>query len=354
MRGRKGVPSLESKLYLGQEEKVQGQSISVFCSLDLPGEGWGVGWGGNQNLSKSDAPSISPLPPFPPSRRRSERSPFPQPSLQLLSARPRIDKAQRECHEKRRRTKSSRDFEFLRFPSFLNVDILIPLFCLLSLLLVVQANELRVGSVIETENSKGGRNLAQITKYLYTQGSGRQLGVVQATLRDLRSGNKSDARWRPGDPVLEARLAEEPATLLYREGADSVLLMSDETFEQFSLPLSMLGAAAPYLADGARVVVSRAPPELGGDALSARAEAATAEVAVVSTPPARSGVHSSYQRVEVGAVVGGSSEEGSGTTTAGTATTATTIKAEVAVPSHVSAGDRIVVDLRDGTFVRRV
>ena len=53
------------------------------------------------------------------------------------------------------------------------------------------------------------------------------------------------------------------------------MLMSDETFEQFSLPLSMLGAAAPFLADGARVVVSRAPAELGGDALGAAAEAAT-------------------------------------------------------------------------------
>lgn len=201
-----------------------------------------------------------------------------------------------------------------------------------------QANELRVGSIIETDNGKGGTSLAQITKYLYTQGSGRQLGVVQATLKDLRSGTKSEARWRPGDSVLESRLTDEPATLLYREGSDSVVLMSDETFEQFSLPASMLGAAAPFLADGARVVVSRAPPELGGIALSACAEAATAEVVVLSTPPPRSGVHSSYQKVEV----------------AGAASTSTTIKAEVAVPAHVSAGDRIVVDLRDGKFVRRV
>ena len=194
---------------------------------------------------------------------------------------------------------------------------------------------------------------------------------MQATLRDLRSGNRSEARWRPGDSVLEARLVEEPATLLYREkaggGNEQVVLMSDETFEQFSLPVTMLGAAAPFLSDGARVIVSRAPPELGGDALSAAAEEATAEVMVLSTPPPRSGVHSSYQKVEVGAVVGGGGGSGggggggeggegggTGTAAAGGATSSSSIKAEVAVPAHVSAGDRIVVDLRDGSFVRRV
>lgn len=227
-----------------------------------------------------------------------------------------------------------------------------------------QANELRVGSVIETDSGRGGTVLAQITKYLYTQGSGRQLGVVQATLRDLRSGGKSEARWRPGDSVLEARLVEEPATLLYREGGggqgneeERAVLMSDETFEQFSLPLSMLGAAAPFLADGARVIVQRAPPELGGDALSAAAEAATAEVVVVATPPPRQGVHSSYQKVQVGFAAGADSSgegAGAGTTGGGKAGGSPVKAAEVAVPAHVSAGDRIVVDLRDGTFVRRV
>ena len=152
-----------------------------------------------------------------------------------------------------------------------------------------------------------------------------------------------------------------------------MVLMSDETFEQFSLPLSMLGAAAPFLSDGARVVVSRAPPELGGDALSAAAEASTAEVVVLSTPPPRSGVHSSYQKVEVGAVAvaggsgggggggvgGGGGGEGAGATgtgggTGGGSLSLPAVKAEVAVPAHVSAGDRIVVDLRDGSFVRRL
>ena len=88
---------------------------------------------------------------------------------------------------------------------------------------------------------------------------------------------------------------------------------------------------------------------------------------MLSTPPPRSGVHSSYQKVEVGAVVGGGGGSGggggggeggegggTGTAAAGGATSSSSIKAEVAVPAHVSAGDRIVVDLRDGSFVRRV
>ena len=143
------------------------------------------------------------------------------------------------------------------------------------------------------------------------------------------------------------------------------MLMSDETFEQFSLPLSMLGAAAPFLADGARVVVSRAPAELGGDALGAAAEAATAVVVVLSTPPPRSGVHSSYQKVEVGISHGEQGEAGTASGGAGSGAggaggagrskgSSAVRAAEVAVPAHVSAGDRIVVDLRDGTFVRRV
>lgn len=227
-----------------------------------------------------------------------------------------------------------------------------------------KANELRVGSVIETEAAAGGAGgaartgggLAQITKYLYTQGSGRQLGVVQATLRCLRTGNRTEARWRPGDSVLEARLDEEAATILYRErkgtGSDGedvvVVLMSDDTFEQFSLPSSMLGSAGPFLADGAGVVVSRAPGELGGDALSVAPREPTAEVVVVAAPPPRTGAQSSYQKVVV------SSSNSGGSSDSKNATSATTNTAEVSVPAHVKEGDRIVVDLRDASFVRRL
>jgi len=186
-----------------------------------------------------------------------------------------------------------------------------------------QASDLRAGTVI----SDDGR-LAVVTKCAYTQGAGRQAGIVLATLKELATGRAVQRRWRPGDSIDDARLEESTVDILYRDGDASLAVMDAETFVQSTVPLSLLPpTAAALLPDGARLTVSRAP---GSDAIVAAAPADTAvAVAVVEVPPPRAGAQAQAKRatVEGGAVV--------------------------AVPEYVKVGDRVVVDLSDGSFVRR-
>jgi elongation factor P len=197
------------------------------------------------------------------------------------------------------------------------------------------AADLRVGTVVEIDaaasSSSAPPTLAVVTKFAYTQGSGRQAGIVQASLRELRTGKATSARWRPDDAVAVARLEERALDVLYRDdagGEDGFEVMDPATFEQGRLPAALLGAAAPFVGDGARVVVAYAPG--AADPVSAAPAEPTAVVEVSEVPPPRSGVASSYKQATV---AGG--------------------RATVGVPEYVKAGDRIVVNVADGTYVKR-
>jgi len=192
-----------------------------------------------------------------------------------------------------------------------------------------RANELRTGAVVALESGA----LAVIEKFAYTQGSGRQLGIVQATLRGVGPGGSTvQARWRPGDDVTVARLPERACTLLYREGgsgsASSLVLMESDTFEQLSVPASFLDpVAAGLLPDGAGLLVTFDPE---GAPIAASPAEAHVTLAVAEAAPAKTGAAPGSKSVvvESGATVRG-------------------------VPQHIKVGDSVVVDLRDGSFVRR-
>jgi elongation factor P len=201
-----------------------------------------------------------------------------------------------------------------------------------------RANELRTGAIVSLDSGA----LAVIEKYCYTQGSGRQLGLVTATLRSVGGGvggGTRQARWRPGDDVTVARLQEKECTLLYREGgggsgagassAASFVCMEGETFDQFAIPAALLGpVAAALLPDGAGLLLTLDPAT--GTPIAASPLETAVEVTVAEAPPPKTGAAPGNKAVvtEAGAVVRG-------------------------VPNHVKVGDRLVVDTRDGSFVRR-
>ena len=185
------------------------------------------------------------------------------------------------------------------------------------------ASDIRSGTVVETDAGA----LAVITKHHYTQGAGRQAGVVQATLRDLRTAKTSVVRWRPDTPVPTPRLDEATVEVLYRDSDDTLHVMDVTTFEQGTLPASLLGTAAPFVRDGARLIV-QSPPG-GGEPVAATPVDATAVLTVTEVPPPRTGVASSYKMARCEGGVSAS------------------------VPEYVKVGDRIIVSVADGEFVKR-
>ena len=67
-------------------------------------------------------------------------------------------------------------------------------------------------------------------------------------MRDLKTGNKTNERWRTADTVERLMTENKEYTYSYTDG-DNIVLMDPETFEQAMIPLDLLGDTAPFLQD---------------------------------------------------------------------------------------------------------
>ena len=105
-----------------------------------------------------------------------------------------------------------------------------------------QANLIRAGQVIEHE----GRRWTVLKQQIITPGKGG--AFIQVEMRDLKSGNKTNERWRTADTVERLMTEEKEYTYSYTDGTNLVL-MDPETFEEAHVPAELLGDAAPFLQD---------------------------------------------------------------------------------------------------------
>ncbi len=110
-----------------------------------------------------------------------------------------------------------------------------------------QANLIRAGQVIEHE----GRRWTVLKQQIITPGKGG--AFIQVEMRDLKSGNKTNERWRTADTVERLMTEEKEYNYSYTDGTNMVL-MDPETYEEAHVPLDLLGDLAPFLQDNMRVV----------------------------------------------------------------------------------------------------
>ena len=111
-----------------------------------------------------------------------------------------------------------------------------------------QANLIRAGQVIEHE----GRRWTVLKQQIITPGKGG--AFIQVEMRDLKSGNKTNERWRTADTVERLMTEEKEYTYSYTDGANLVL-MDTESYEEAHIPRDLLGDAAPFLQDNMQVTV---------------------------------------------------------------------------------------------------
>jgi elongation factor P len=111
-----------------------------------------------------------------------------------------------------------------------------------------QANQIRAGQVIEHE----GRRWTVLKQQIITPGKGG--AFIQVEMRDLKSGNKTNERWRTADTVERLLTEEKEFSYSYTDGTNMVL-MDNETFEQTFVPVALLGDAAAFLQDNMAVTV---------------------------------------------------------------------------------------------------
>src|SRR5271157_4306877 len=102
-----------------------------------------------------------------------------------------------------------------------------------------QAKLIRAGQVIEHE----GRRWTVLKQQIITPGKGG--AFIQVEMRDLKSGNKTNERWRTADTVERLMTEEKDYHFSYVDG-DNMVLMDPETFDQTVIPTELLGDAAPF------------------------------------------------------------------------------------------------------------
>ena len=105
-----------------------------------------------------------------------------------------------------------------------------------------QANLIRAGQVIEHE----GNRWTVLKQQIITPGKGG--AFIQVEMRNLKSGNKTNERWRTADTVERLTTEEKEYTYSYTDGLNLVL-MDPETYEEAHVPADLMGDAAPFLQD---------------------------------------------------------------------------------------------------------
>ena len=183
-----------------------------------------------------------------------------------------------------------------------------------------QANLIRAGQVIEHE----GQRWTVLKQQIITPGKGG--AFIQVEMRNLRTGNKTNERWRTADTIERLQTDQKEYTYSYTDG-ENLVLMDPETFEQAMIPVSILGDQAPYLQDNMTVEVDL----VEGDPVAIHLPS-TAILEVVEADPVVKGqtASSSYKPAKLSNGV------------------------KVQVPPFIEAGERIVVRIEDSTYVERV
>ena len=185
---------------------------------------------------------------------------------------------------------------------------------------MIQATQVRKGMYIKHD----GDLYRVVSTEHVTPGKGR--GMVQAKIRQIKSGAIMDHRFRSGDRVDRVVLDEMEMEYLYQDG-DTYHFMNGETYEQIGLSAETLGDAVPYLLPNIKLEVQFwegqpigfNPPQ-------------NVEMKVVETEPGIKGATASSVNkpatMETGLVV--------------------------QVPPFINEGDVIRVDTSSGTYVERV
>ena len=183
----------------------------------------------------------------------------------------------------------------------------------------ISAIDIKPGNVLEHQ----GKLWIVLKRELIQPGKGGAFAQVE--MRDLKSGNKTNERYRTQETVERVQLEEKEMQFLFLEG-DHATFMDNESFEQVMVDRALIGEPADFLKDNMMVTVQT----YEGTPMSV-----TLPQSVVMTV------------VEADAVVKGQTASSSykpGKLDNGR---------RVLIPPHIAVGTRIIVNTTDGSYVER-
>jgi elongation factor P len=112
----------------------------------------------------------------------------------------------------------------------------------------IQANEIRVGNILENN----GRRCIVMKTNTFKAGKGG--AYIQVEMRDLKTGNKANERWRTSDHINKLEVMSKKCSFLFSDESSSTF-MDSENFEQFSVENSALGESIKFLKENMSVTV---------------------------------------------------------------------------------------------------
>lgn len=184
---------------------------------------------------------------------------------------------------------------------------------------MIQATQLRAGMAILHDG-----NLCRVLSVHHlTPGNWR--GMVQAKLRNIKSGNSFEHRFRSEDRLEKADLEEHEMEFLYASGAE-YHFMNTETYEQVAIQGDDLGTAVHYLTPNIKVMVEFYEQRPVGVELPV-----TVDLKVTDTPPGMKGATASNSGKPATLETG----------------------LQVTVPQFIEVGEVVRVDTAEGKYLER-
>ena len=183
----------------------------------------------------------------------------------------------------------------------------------------INGNEIRPGNVLEHQNSLWAAVKVQHVK------PGKGGAFAQVEMKNLLDGRKLNERFRSADSVERVRLEQKDFQFLYEQG-DDLVFMDNTSYEQIELSKDFVGERSAFLQDGMTVTLEMYEEKPIG----------------ISLPQ-----HVTLEITEADAVVKGQ--------TASSSYKPAVLEngVRVMVPPFIGAGERIVVDTGEITYVRR-
>lgn len=185
--------------------------------------------------------------------------------------------------------------------------------------MIINANSIRVGNVIEYQN-----NSWKVLKRDHVK-PGKGGAYVQIEMKDIINGTKNNIRFNSSDSIEKAHLESKKYQYQYMD-QDDLIAMDMESFESFNFSKDLLGDALPFLSEEMEIKVEYCNDNPINIVLP---ETVILEIAEADAVVKNQTASSSYKPAKL--------ENG----------------VKVMVPQFVSSGDKIVVRTEDATYVER-
>ncbi len=184
---------------------------------------------------------------------------------------------------------------------------------------MISTSDFRTGLTFELEG-----DVVQLLEFQHVK-PGKGAAFVRCKLKNLKTGAVVEKTFRPGEKFEKAHIERKEMQYLYKEG-DNWVFMDTETYEQISLPESVLEDAPKYLKENMNTGILFYQGQVIGMDLPKQVE-----LKVIATEPG----------------IKGDTASGGGKP----ATMETGLV--VQVPFFVNEGDTLIIDTRTGQYVSR-